>query len=395
MTAISRSAWCAIAAVGLSPSGFVPSHPQIVPGRIAFVGVSVLPMSTDTLLLDQTVLVQDGVVTHIGARPVVPVPGGARVIRGDGVLMPGLADMHVHLDDEADLRRHLEAGVTLTRNMRGEPRHLRWREEIAAGTRLGPRIITTGPTLTGAVRVNPRHVSVTNAAEISLEVRAQAAAGYDLVKVHSGLSRDLLVRIGAVTESTHRAVVGHLMAGGIEAALEAGQATIEHVDPDVWTEGTIDIRMAQLARAGAYFCPTFTTFYDMQADNRRPSARHRGLVAAARRHKVNLLAGTDASLPPQQPGTALIAELRYMIVAGLTPYEALRAATVHAGDFVRRHIPGLPRLGVVEIGSAADLILLPADPRSDIGVLSNPQGVMAGGRWIDLRHGPVREGSSP
>lgn len=64
MGAICRLAWCAIVSVGLSPSGFVPPEPQPVADRIAFVGVSVLPMSTDTLLPDQTVLVEDGIVTR-------------------------------------------------------------------------------------------------------------------------------------------------------------------------------------------------------------------------------------------------------------------------------------------------------------------------------------------
>jgi imidazolonepropionase-like amidohydrolase len=354
-------------------------------------------MSSDTLLLDQTVLVEDGVITAIGARATTPLPPGKRVIAGKGrVLMPGLADMHVHLDDEADLRRYLEAGVTLVRNMRGEPRHLQWRAEIAAGRREGPRIITTGPTLTGAVRVNPRHVSVTNAAEVSKEVKAQAEAGYDLVKVHSGLSAELLAMIGAVAESTHRAFVGHLMDGRLGAALDANQASIEHVDPGVWTERSIDGGMARLAQASTYFCPTFTTFYDGDPDTLgggdlklRPSTIHRAMLAASQRHKVKLLAGTDAGLPGRPPGTALVTELRYMAAAGLSPYQALRTATANAGNFARRYASHISQIGVVEIGSAADLILLPADPRADLRVLSRVEGVMVAGRWLDLRHRTV------
>ena len=367
--------------------------------RTAFVGVSVVPMSTDTLLTDHTVLVENGVITLVGPRSTVRVPPGTRTIQGRGlVLMPGLADMHVHLDHEGDLDRYLEAGVTLLRNMRGEPRHIQWRSEIRAGLRQGPRIITTGPTLTGAARVNPRHVSVTNGVEISKEVRAQAQAGYDLVKVHSGLSAGLLGLIGAVADSTHQALVGHLMDGGLSAALDAHQASIEHVDADVWTEASIDGDMARLAHAGAYFCPTFTTFYDGNPDTTgggdlpRPSVRHRALVAAARRHGVKLLAGTDAGLPSKQPGTTLITELRYMVAAGLSRYEALRTATVNAEDFARRYAQGMPRVGVVEVGSAADLILLPADPRADLKALSGVRGVMVAGRWLNERAATDKHG---
>ena len=390
MRAFRRTTCCVLAALG-SSTGSVTPLPLRVAGRTAFVGVSVLPMSADTLLLDQTVLLEDGVITRIGARTGIAVPAGTRSIRSDGlVLMPGLADMHVHLDDEADLRRYLQAGITTVRNMRGEPRHLQWRSEIEAGKRLGPRIITTGPTLTGPVRVNPRHVSVPNAAEISREVRAQAP-GYDLIKVHSGFTPVLLARMAAVAESTKRRVVGHLMAGGLAAALKAHQASIEHVDPDVWIRESIEGNIAKLAQAGTYFCPTLTTFYDGAPDTVHgsvaPSARHRALLAAAGRHGVRLLAGTDAGLPTRSAGVALLTELRYMAAAGLRPYEALRTATVNAGKFAEEYVPGMPRIGVVEAGAAADLIFLPADPRSNLEVLSTIQGVMVGGRWLDLRQG--------
>jgi imidazolonepropionase-like amidohydrolase len=304
--------------------------------------------------------------------------------------MPGLADMHVHLDDEADLARYLAAGVTLVRNMRGEPRHLQWRNEVEAGRRQGPRIITSGPTLTGAVKVNPRHVSVTSAAEISKEVRAQARAGYDLVKVHSGLSPKLLGLVGAEAESTQRALVGHLMNGQLDAALGARQASIEHVDAAVWTRGAVESNMAKLASAGSYFCPTFTTFYDGD------SVGHPAMIAAARRHGVTLLAGTDAGLPSRQPATTLVTELRYMVASGLTPYQALRTATVNGGDFARRYVPGMPRVGVVEVGAAADLILLPADPRADLGTLSRVEAVMVGGRWAaSPSFGTLRSSTGP
>lgn len=351
-------------------------------------------MTSDTLLEDRTVLVEDGRIAAVGARGATPVPAGARVIEGSGrILMPGLADMHVHLDDEGDLRRYIEAGVTLVRNMRGEPRHLRWRDEIAAGRRLGPRIVTVGPTLTGGMRVNPRHVWIINGAEASAEVRAQAEAGYDLVKVHSGFSAELLARVRAVAESTGRAMVGHLMGGGIGAALAARQASIEHVDADDWAPDVLDQSMARIGRFRVYLCPTLTAFYDMgPAPDGGPPAHHRALIASARRHGVTILAGTDASLPPQRPGASLVAELEYLAAAGLTGYEALRTATVNAGDFLRRHVPGAARVGTVEVGGAADLILLPADPRQDLQALSSVEGVMLAGRWVALA--PAK-GSAP
>ena len=175
--------------------------------------------------------------------------------------------------------------MTLLRNMRGEPRHLQWRSEIrgrpAAGTANHHYRTHAdgGRTDESTARLGDER------GEISKEVRAQAEAGYDLVKVHSGLSAGLLGLVGAVADSTHQALVGHLMDGGLSAALDAHQASIEHVDADVWTEASIDGDMAKLAQAGAYLCPTFTTFYDGNPDTTgggdlpRPSARHRAMVS--------------------------------------------------------------------------------------------------------------------
>lgn len=104
-------------------------------------------------LADQTVLVSGGSIVGLGHRDVVPVPETFNAIDGTGkYLMPGLADMHVHLeynDDPRVLDLFLVNGVTTVRNMDGRPYILEWRDRIARGEWRGPTIHTAGPILDG------------------------------------------------------------------------------------------------------------------------------------------------------------------------------------------------------------------------------------------------------
>ena len=120
---------------------------------IAFVGVNVVPMDTEEVLLDQTVITQNGLITEVGPKAEVQVPENAKIIAGNGnYLMPGLADMHVHLYSDPDpdfMQLFLAEGVTTIGNLSGLPEHLEWKQEVISGERIGPTIYTTGPTIIG------------------------------------------------------------------------------------------------------------------------------------------------------------------------------------------------------------------------------------------------------
>jgi imidazolonepropionase-like amidohydrolase len=96
-----------------------------------------------------------------------------------------------------------------------------------------------------------------------------------------------------------------------------------------------------------------------------------------------MLAGTDTPLPGIHPGRSLHEELALLVDAGLSPYDALATATVNAGRFVREHVATGARVGTVEPGMRADLLLVDGDPRGRLAVLRAPRGVMAAGRWWD------------
>src|SRR4051794_5079509 len=127
VTAVAVAAGCgapkapAIAEPSVSPFTDAPS------GAFAVTGATVVTMAGG-VLADHTVVVKGGRIAALGPTGQVEVPAGATVIDGAGKwVMPGLADMHVHLWNKDDLTLFLAAGVTTVRNMSGEPRHLGWR----------------------------------------------------------------------------------------------------------------------------------------------------------------------------------------------------------------------------------------------------------------------------
>ena len=204
--------------------------PGAVADTTAFLNVNVLPMSEETVIAQQTVIVSDGIIVAIGNVEMVPVPEGARVVDGtDRFLMPGLAEMHAHVlpadspDLERDFTLFVANGVTTVRGMLGHPSHLDLRSALQEGNRFGPRLVTSGPSLNGR--------SVSGVADGERQVREQHAAGYDFIKIHPGLERREFAAITATAADLEMPVAGHVPAAvGLEGALTSGMASIDHLD---------------------------------------------------------------------------------------------------------------------------------------------------------------------
>jgi hypothetical protein len=102
------------------------------------------------------------------------------------------------------------------------------------------------------------------------------------------------------------------------------------------------------------------------------------LTVALQRAGVLILAGTDAPTPAVVPGFSLHDELRDLVAAGFTPYEALKSATINAAAFLGQERDG----GTIEIGARADAVLLDANPLDDVAHASRVAGVLLNGRWL-------------
>lgn len=199
--------------------------------EIVFKSVNVVPMDQERILADQTVIVRGGKIAYVGAAAKAKYAKNAVVVDARGkYLMPGLAEMHGHVPPVDDLEPMKDVlllfaanGITTVRGMLGHPRHLELRDKIRSGEILAPHFYTTGPSFNG--------ISVTNPAAGADMVRKQKAAGYDFLKMHPGLTRDKFEAIQTTAHEVGIPMVGHVSFGvGIWRAIDAGYATIDHLD---------------------------------------------------------------------------------------------------------------------------------------------------------------------
>jgi imidazolonepropionase-like amidohydrolase len=191
--------------------------------------VNVIPMDSERILENHSVVIKDGRVTDIGTK--VKYDKGALIIDGKGkYLIPGLAEMHAHVPPVDDLEPMKEVlflfaanGITTIRGMLGHPRHLELRTKVQRKEILGPRFYTTGPSFNG--------MSVTSPDAGAEMVRKQKEAGYDFLKLHPGLTREKFDAIAATAQEVGIPFVGHVSFGvGVWRAAEAGYSSIDHLD---------------------------------------------------------------------------------------------------------------------------------------------------------------------
>lgn len=200
-------------------------------GAFAINGATVVTMAAG-VLTNYTVVVQGDRIAAVGPTGQVEIPAGATLIDGAGKwVMPGLADMHVHLGNKDDLTLFLAAGVTTVRNMFGEPRHLTWRSQIAAGAWIGPTIVTAGPIIDGDPPEWPGSAVLDEPADADKIVAEQKAAGYDFLEPNTGLSFEAYQALVAAAKHHGMPLEGHVpFTVGLSGAIAAGQRSIEHLD---------------------------------------------------------------------------------------------------------------------------------------------------------------------
>ncbi len=375
-------AFTMLAGMAARPGPTPPDPARAFAEVIAVEDVSVIPMDRNHVLPHQTVVIEGGRISALGPRGSVRIPAGARRLDGrTRYLMPALSDMHVHLRAD-DIEAYLASGVGTVRNMWGHAAVSRLRQEIESGARRGPRIHSASPGLDGTPPQWPATVIVTEPESAAVAV-GRAGDGWEFIKVYSRLSPGVFDAIMREVRTRGLVAIGHVpLAVDVRHALAAGLRSVEHLtgyDRAVSTSGRggtwawIDADTTRYAdliaatrRSGAWNCPTLTIYSTLA---RQHSAEEQGLISRHRRRFVRqlldagapILAGTDAGIQVVPPGTSMHDELRELVAAGLTPFEALRAATVEPARFF-----GDTAAGEIRVGAHADLLLLDGNPLDDV-----------------------------
>ncbi|HEX2488913.1 MAG TPA: amidohydrolase family protein [Blastocatellia bacterium] len=395
----------------------------------AFVNVNVVPMDRERVIENQTVIVRSGRIAEIGPANKVKVPDGATRVEGAGkYLMPGLAEMHGHIPPPNAPKAYTESvlflyaanGITTVRGMLGAPNQLELRDRANRGDIVSPTLYLAGPSFNGN--------SVNSPEQAVSMVRSQKQEGWDLLKVHPGLTRDEYDAMAKTAKEVGIRFAGHIPAEvGLIHALEMGQETIDHVDGYIeylnGDAGALDeAKLADVVRrtktAGVWIVPTMVLWETLigyadlntlaampelkyappQQVNQWKTAhqtrlnqpnfdRKKAELIATNRMRilkslhdggVRILLGTDAPQQFSVPGFSIHREMAFMVKCGFTPYQVIQSGTKNVGDYFK----GKDDFGTAAVGKRADLILVHGNPLKDVANIAKSAGVMVRGRWM-------------
>lgn len=366
---------------------------------VALTGVSVIPMDSERVLADHTVVVEDGRIAAVGPTAAMSLSADTRVVDGSGTyVMPGLADMHVHLRT-SDAPRYVAAGVTTVRNLWGFVELPAIVQSIQAGAVQGPTVYSLSSGLDGTPAKWPQTQIIMDPVDVAATIDGQVAQGYGTLKLYQDLRPEVFEEIILQAQARGLAYGGHVPHRvGLERALDVGYRAIEHLSGyelylsggtggggfQVWSD--VDVSLipdiaVRTATAGVWNCPTLSIALDVFATEPGSSVpfavNRRRMVKALHDAGAGLLVGTDSGIDRTQPGTSMHDELAEFVAAGLRPFEALRGATADAADFLGES----GEFGRIAPGLRGDLVLYAENPLTDISAVRRPLGVMVRGTW--------------
>ncbi|HVS09494.1 MAG TPA: amidohydrolase family protein [Planctomycetota bacterium] len=405
----------------LLAAGLAALLPRPEDPPLAFVGVHVVPMDAERVLRDQTVIIAQGRIAALGPKDELAPPADAQVVEGQGYfLMPGLFDLHVHIQDEVELEILLAHGVTGVRELGGWLWHLEVRDRIARGALLGPAM---------AVGCQPV-VDVADAAAARRVVDEHVDQGFDFLKIYDRISADGYRVL--VERSRERGIrpCGHVPRNlDLEVVLASPPDSIDHAEELLYgyflpelDEARIPDVARRMAESGTALVATLIAYdrigrqvADLAASFRRGDLRwasalqrrnwgpernryrrfprdsvprlrrslefQQRFVRAFHEAGVRVLAGTDGGgngVPFVVPGASLHDELELLAECGIPPFGVLSAATREAARFLRVE----DEVGTVEPGKRADLVLVMGDPLLDVSNVQLVAGVVRAGRWL-------------
>ena len=387
---------------------------------VAILGANLIDGRGGAPVPDAAVVVRGERIVAVGTRASVNIPAGAAVVDAKGLtLVPGLIDSHFHIDgDDALPALYLAHGITSVRDP-GQ-----WIEAYDVARKSSaavPRLFLCGPHLDSPPAAYPADsFIVRDADEARQAVNRFADDGASAIKVYFRLPL-ALIRVAAETAHARGLpVTSHLEIVDAGDAIRAGVDGVEHAtsfgtallpvraaekyrqavlaDNHARVEGryqawdTIDLDTPR-ARAlfglivarGTVVSPTLAVF-ERRSGDKDTTDRHvhafgqmEAFVGRAYRAGAHVVVGSHSDVPHAERGWAYQRELELLVESGLTPMQALLAGTLENARFFRV----ADRLGRVEAGMLADLVLVAGDPLKNISDMRRVRRVMLNGTWVD------------
>jgi imidazolonepropionase-like amidohydrolase len=374
---------------------------------LALTNASVVDVRSGTVTRGATVLMRSGRIESVGPSP---APANVRTIDLRGrYVVPGLIDAHVHIGGMPQMRAALESGVTTVRSA-GVSHYVDvgLRELVRKGALAGPDMIAAGyhvrPAIAGEIFVDvPDLGDLLSSGGITGDalrrvIRANLSRGVDWIKTlateragtpdtdprQQVYSQEELRILVVEAGSKNIPVMAHAHgAEGADAAVRAGVRSIEH--------GTYltDDTLKMMAKQGTYFDPTADIVndlveaggdYDNAALKRRGEMMRPILMSAigrALKLGVKIVAGSDTGYGPNSVAR-VSREVTVLVDAGMTPLQALQAATVTNAEMLRLE----KQIGLVAPGFEADVLVVDANPLDNVRTLLDPLVVISNGRLV-------------